>query len=981
MVEGGVRYRLLGPVAAHVDGEPVRLGGPKQRAVLAALLLNANRVVSEEQLIGLIWDGEPPTSARGQLQVRIWELRKLLGRTAIVRRLPGYLIEVGPGQLDVQVFSDEVAAARADLAEGRVDAGVARLRAALALWEGPVLGGVTEALLDQESRLLEDRRLAAVEDLFDAELRAGRHAAVIGELRRVCGEYPFRERLQATLMLALHRSGRTPEALAAYAQTRRRFTDELGIEPGRELQELHVQVLQGDEPASAPVARPAQLPHDVRGFTGRQAELARLDDAGIWVITGAAGVGKTALAVHWARRVRDRFPDGQLYVDLRGFDADHEPVPPAIALAQLLRALGQQRLPSEVDELAALYRTVLADREVLVLLDNARDAEQVTPLLPPSGMVLVTSRHRLGDLVAHRGARLLPLTVLPAADSRALLTEVLGLPQSPGPSSSGPSGSAECSDSLDELARLCGHLPLALRIAAANLGSEPRVDELVAELRTDPLTGLTVDGADESPLTRAFGVSYAALTPGSQRLFRLLGLVPGADFTPRVAAALLDVPVPAAGRLLHRLAAAHLVEQHGPGRFRFHDLVRDYARTFCGEDGAWDRLVEFHLAAADAVDRHFSRHPLRLPRDADPLCEVDFASSAEAVAWLEAEHDNLTAVLRQAAVQGPHPAAWYLADAIRSVFLHRGLRAEWLDVAFPVLEAARGVPRVEALMRQGIGAACVHLGRRDEAIRHLEAALLAHRDADWPEGEAATANSLGIALLASGRYTEASELFARSLGAGTRTDRMMALNNLGFVERQLGCVETAYEHLERALAIALEDGSQWGEAVARVNLGYVLRSRGDLPGAREHLMEACALHRHLGNRYGEASALIGLSLVRTDSNDVERARADATEALTVARREENRETEVGALTALGTAEAAAGRLDQAETHHRQAVDLARRWGSPWQVAEALAALGATVASRDPAAAVTLCHEALILARQRGLRPVEALCLRQLALLT
>jgi DNA-binding SARP family transcriptional activator/tetratricopeptide (TPR) repeat protein len=945
VVEGTIRYRLLGPVAAHLDGVPVRLGGPKQRAVLAALLLNANRVVSEEQLIGLVWDGEPPTSARGQLQVRVWELRKLLGRSAIVRRSPGYLIEVGPGLLDVQVFCDEVAAARVDLAEGRVDAGVARLRDALALWEGPVLGGVTEALQDRESRLLDERRVAAVEDLFDAELRAGRHADVIGELRRIGGEYPFRERLQAALMLALHRSGRTSEALAVYAETRRRFTDELGIEPGRELQELHVQVLQGDEPTPVAVSRPprpAQLPHDVRGFTGRHAELARLDDTGIWVITGAAGVGKTALAVRWAWRARERFPDGQLYVDLRGFDADHEPVPPAAALAQLLRALGQRVLPSGVDELAALYRTVLADRDVLVLLDNARDAEQVAPLLPPSGMVLVTSRHRLGDLVARTGARSLPLGVLPAADSRALLTGVLGW-EPPEPS-----------DSLDELARLCGHLPLALRIAAANLGPQHRVDDLVAVLRADPLTGLTVDGADESLLTRAFDVSYAALTPGAQRLFRLLGLVPGADFTPPVAAALLDVPVAEAARLLHGLAAAHLVEQHGAGRFRFHDLVRDYARAFGGEEGAWERLVGFCLAAVDAVDRHFSRHPLRLPRDADPASDVDppfgvdFASSVEAVAWLEAEHRNVTAVLRQAAVRGPRPAAWYLADAIRSVFLHRGLRAEWLEVAFPVLEAARGVPRVEALMRQGIGAACVHLGRRDEAIRHLEAALVAHRVADWPEGEAATANSLGIALLASGRFTEASELFTRSLDAGTRTDRMMALNNLGFAERQSGRLDRALEHLSRALAISVEDGSQWGEAVARVNLGHVLRSCGDLVGAREHLTAACALHRHLGNRYGEASALTGLSLVDTDSGDPDRARSHAAEALAVARREENRETEVGALIALGTAESAAGHHHTAETHHRQAVTLARRWSSPWQLAEALTALRATISTHDHA---------------------------------
>ncbi|NUT52810.1 MAG: tetratricopeptide repeat protein, partial [Saccharothrix sp.] len=503
-----------------------------------------------------------------------------------------------------------------------------------------------------------------------------------------------------------------------------------------------------------------------------------------------------------------------------------------------------------------------------------------------------------------------------------------------------------------------GHLPLALRVAAANLASPAGVDELVAGLRADPLTGLTVDGADVSPVTRAFDVSCAALPADSRRLFRLLGLVPGADFTARVAAALLDVPVAVAGRVLHRLAAAHLVEQHAPGRFRFHDLVREYARGLGGEDGAWDRLVSFHLAAADAVDRRFSRHPLRLPRDREPGVVVDFASSAEAVAWLEAEHRNLAAVLRQAAVRGPHPVAWHLADVMRSVFLHRGLRAEWLDVAFPVLEAARGVPRVEAMLRQGIGAACVRLGRREEAVRHLEAALEAHRDAAWPEGEAATANSLGIALLALGRFTEASDLFTRSVEAGTPTDRMMALNNLGFVERQSGCLDRASAHLERALAISVADGSRWGEAVARVNLGHVLRARGDLAGARDHLVAACALHRELGNRYGEASALTGLSLVDTDTGDHAAARAGAAEALSVARSELNRETEVGALIALGRAEHAAGRADEADAHHRQAVTLARRWCSPWQLAEALLAHCAT-ATTPPTPPP--CHEARTLA--------------------
>ncbi|CCH28446.1 Transcriptional regulator [Saccharothrix espanaensis DSM 44229] len=475
-----------------------------------------------------------------------------------------------------------------------------------------------------------------------------------------------------------------------------------------------------------------------------------------------------------------------------------------------------------------------------------------------------------------------------------------------------------------------------------------------------------MDGADESPLTRAFQVSLDALPAAPRRLFALLGLVPGPDFTARGCAALLGAPVPEAARLLRRLAAAHLVEQHVPGRYRQHDLVRDFARAQPAEPGAWDRLVAFHLAAVDAVDGHFSRHPLRLPRESAPACVVGFADSAEAVAWLEAEQDNLTALLRQAAVQGPHPTAWYLADAIRSVFLHRGLRAEWLAVAVPVLAAARGVPRVEALMLQSIGAACVHLGRRQEAVRHLEAALAAHRRCRWPEGEAATVNSLGIALLACGRLGDAADLFTRALALetanGSPTGRMMALNNLGFVHRQLGELAEAIGHLDLALELSARERSSWGEAVARVNLGYVRRLLGDPAGAREHLLAACALHRGLGNRYGEASALVGLSVVHADLGQHAQARADAEAALAVARQEANRDTEVGALTALGRALAASGSVVDAEALHRQAVEIARRWGSPWHVAEASAGLCVTLGLRGLPEASVLAAETLALAR-------------------
>ncbi|MBP2476691.1 DNA-binding SARP family transcriptional activator [Crossiella equi] len=616
-----VRYRLLGPVGAEGSGGPARLGGPKQRTVLAALLLSPNRVVPEDQLIDLLWGQAPPASARGQLQVRVSELRKLLGRTAIVRRSPGYLIQVDPGQVDLEVFEELVRAARGAAAAGRQRQAAEGFRTALGLWHGPSLGGVTDELAAREAPMLAERRLAVLEELFEAELVLGRAAQVVGELRRAAEENPFRERLLVQLMVALHQSGRTGDALEAYAHARRRFRDELGIEPGRVVQELHVKVLAGElEPATPPEprlrvapeeparVRPAELPGDVRGFAGRRAVLALLDaelaarrrsgnpGADIWVVHGTAGVGKTALAVHWAHGVREHFPDGQLYVDLHGFDAAREPLSPVAALGRILRAMGVSAagIPAELDEQAALYRSLLADRRLLLVLDNARDADQVRPLLPPSGTVLVTSRHRLGELVADSGARSLPLPVLAAEDSRAVLTGMLGA-----------DAVAAESTAVDELGRRCGQLPLALRIAAANITArpEPRIAEFVTDLaRGGALAGLVLDGAEESALTGAFAVSYRALAPESRRLFRLLGLVPSPVFPVEIAAAVLGGPVSEAARLLHRLAATHLVDQGADGRFRMHDLLREYAvevaraeETAADRDRACARLVRYYL--------------------------------------------------------------------------------------------------------------------------------------------------------------------------------------------------------------------------------------------------------------------------------------------------------------------------------------------------------------------------------------------------
>jgi DNA-binding SARP family transcriptional activator len=566
-----VRYQVLGPVAAWDGDEPVRLGGPKSRAVLAALLLHANHVVSDHRLCSLVWGGSPPTTVGGQLQIHVSGLRKALGADTIRRQASGYLIGVSPGELDLDVFRVEVEQAADELAAGRTSGAARRLRAALALWHEPALSGTTASLADDALPDLDERRLAAAELFFDAELTLGRPAPLVAELRGLVAEHPYRERFAEQLMLALHRCGRAPEALTAYAELRTRLTSELGMDPGSRLRDLHQRILRGDgDPPPPPVGAasvlPAQLPHDVEDFTGRDAELATLDaDLATWsggpvrvrVLSGMAGVGKSALALRWAHRVRHEFPDGQLHVDLRGADPTHRPLRPATALAALLRALGvaTDRVPARRDERARLYRSVLAKRKVLLVLDNAADAEQVRALLPGrSTLVLVTSRDRLTGLLALDGARALPVRPLAAEESRALLVRLLGARTI----AADPRAAAE-------LARRCHHLPLALRVAAAELGDDP----------VEPfLTELDAEGAlDRLGLTEAFDLSYRGVPVDLRGQFHRLAALRG-EFT---ASALTGVPLVEARRRLRALADVHLVERLGQGRYRLPEPLRLFA--------------------------------------------------------------------------------------------------------------------------------------------------------------------------------------------------------------------------------------------------------------------------------------------------------------------------------------------------------------------------------------------------------------------
>ncbi|NUS83500.1 MAG: hypothetical protein HOY75_12325 [Streptomyces sp.] len=652
--ERTMRYQLLGPVTATGPEGPVAVAGPKRRAVLAALLLNANRVVSESRLSHLVWGNDPPPSVRGQIQVHVSGLRKLLGRGAILRQAPGYLIVVGPGELDLHVFDEAVARAREELEADRPEQAAERLRGVLDTWRGPALGGVTESLRALEVPGLNERRLSALEDYFDARLAAGRHVHTVGELQQEVGRHPFRERLQVQLMLALHRCGRTPEALQVYADTRARLASEVGIEPGRSLRDTHLRLLRDTTgcgtadaagcapdlgvPAPVPTAIsvgasdgrgplveqalvPRQLPPDVPLFVGRSEQLAYLD--GLLAATatttvaaaigGGPGVGKTSFAVHWAHRVHDRFPDGQLYVSLRQGGPDAPALDPAEAAATVLEAFGvpAPRIPAGRAARLGLYRSVLAGRRVLIVLDDAQDADQVRPLLPgvPGCLVVVTSRTRLVGLVAAEGAWPVTLDLLSAREAREFLAHRLGAARV-----------AAEPEAAGQLGEMCARLPLALAVVAARAATCPHfpLGAVVEELR-DACVGLdALDSGDPATdLRAAFARSYRSLSPPAARLFRLLGIHPGPDITPAIAAGLLGEPVRRARALLAELSRAHLMTEDAPGRYRGHDLLRAYALELTlVHDTDEDRRAALHrLLAHPPHPAHRAARPLPAPTE------------------------------------------------------------------------------------------------------------------------------------------------------------------------------------------------------------------------------------------------------------------------------------------------------------------------------------------------------------------------------
>jgi DNA-binding SARP family transcriptional activator len=893
-----MRFALLGPVQVHGDDAPVEIRGVLRRTLLAALLLSRGSVVSADRLAELIWGERPPAGVTTSLYNQVMRLRQALGEDAerIRAVAPGYLIHVEPGELDLDEFAGLCAAARRAAAGADWPGAAEHYSAALALWRGEMLADVP-ALHEQAAiHQYEEDRLLALQGRIEADLNLGRQDELVGELRTLIGYHPLREAFHGQLMLALYRSGRQADALGVYRDLRRALIRELGVEPAAAVQELHHRILRSDpelraptpaaESGSAPPAaaraapamRPAprQLPADTRLFTGRSAELGDLvalaraagegTDTGMIVISainGLGGIGKTALAVHAGHQAGARFPDGQLFIDLRGYGTDPAPVRPAQALDYLLRSLGvpPQSIPDELDERAALYRSALAGTRTLIVLDNAADTAQVRPLLPggPGCLVLITSRNRLMGL---DDAHFVSLGTLSTAEAVALLRGAAGVDQD-----------AEDEPGLAELAELCGRMPLALRIVAARLRHQSHltVQDLVAELREESgrLDGLRDDDRD---LTSVFESSYRALPAAERDLFRALGTVPGTDFDAYAAAHLADRGLEDAQLLLDALHDRSLLIQRAPGRFQFHDLLRVYAHELTD---AWaesglrrDRLFDYYEAAGRLADGCVTRTTrpgaVRDDRPRHPMPTLD--DRAAGISWLRAETDNLLAAADDEHADGARVI--HLADALATTLNHDHRIRQALPLHERALAAARalGDGLAEANALSDLGLAHTEVSENSTAYARLEQALQQYLELGSRLGEANTYRALGHIDHRIGKITQAAELAERALAiyeeVGDHAGEAESLSEIARGLHMNGRYAEAARLRERALKLSRDIGDLLGEVNLLGDLARAHMMTGVYADAAAYLQDAIRAFRVVDSRQGEASAVWELARVR-----------------------------------------------------------------------------------------------------------------------
>ncbi|MET7681097.1 BTAD domain-containing putative transcriptional regulator [Streptomyces sp. NPDC005423] len=979
--EEPVRFTVLGPVRAWRGEQELDLGSPQQRAVLAALLLRRERPVTIGELVQSVWGEERPATAVSVLRTYVSRLRKVLEPGRDAAETPRTLVSFDDGYalwlreddtLDLTEFERRVVAARRLRADGESTAAAELLHTALAGWQGAALSGLPGPLAESESFRLNEERLDTLELRLELDVELGRHGEVIAELLTLVGAHPLREPLCRLLMLALYRSGRQAEALAAYGRTRATLAAELGIQPGAALRELHERILAADtslgseppplygssEPPAeprfpqglrpfdhqdeqdeqeeqegqggqggqadpeepedweefdehsppsaappAPTTRPAQLPADLPTFAGRGGELDRahalLNEGGrapgtvlISAIGGMAGIGKTTLAVRWAHEIAGRFPDGQLYINLRGFDPTGSVVTPEEAIRTFLDAFGVPplRIPAGLDAQAALYRSMLAQRRVLILLDNARDTDQVRPLLPgsPGCVVIVTSRNQLPGLVAGEGAHPLTLDELTSAEAHDLLARRLGT----GRLAAEP-------QAADEIITRCARLPLALAMVAAHAAAHPGfpLSAIAEELRDSHGSLDAFAGGDITTDVRAvFSWSYKALSAPAARLFRLLGLHSGPDVSAPAAAGLAGLPLRETRGLLVELTRAHLLTEHFPGRYTLHDLLRVYAteRVRVEEapqerDRAVERLLAWYLHTADAAYPHIT--PRRRRVALEPLPEacvpLEFSTLDQALDWCETERANLVTVVHQAAECGQPGIAWRLPAVLWGFFYLRSHLYDWLDTARAGLAAARRAHDLwgEAQGLADLAAALRSAGRLDEAIDHLHQAMVRYRELGDVDSRGSAVANLGDAYLQAGQLRKAVEYIRRGLAVdralGSAWGEGIALSNLGDAYQRLGRFDDAVDRLEEALTVLRANDNPWVEGVTLDILGTVHRRLHRYDDAVAYYHQALRTHQDVGNRWGEGHTLGNLGDAQLAAGEAESARGSWRRALAI----------------------------------------------------------------------------------------------------
>jgi DNA-binding SARP family transcriptional activator len=882
MIEVRLRFQVLGDVRVSVDGRPVVIRQQRLLSLLAVLLADVNTTIPMDTLVDRVWGELLPSAPRPTLHTYVSRLRTALAAgedASIVRQSGGYLLTADPETVDLHRFRRRYAEARTAESD---DEAAALLSDALGEWQAEAFTGADSPWLTDLRETLARERLAAQVRYHDIQLRRGMHGEIIAGLTELTVSHPLDERLAAQLISALDAAGRRADAFAHYQRVRQALVDQLGVDPGPQLREAHQRVLT-DTPSAPDNPVPRQLPADIPGFTGRQEYLHRLDgllrapgDGPMIIssVSGMAGIGKTTLVVHWAHEVAHHFPDGQLYVNLRGFDASGSVMRPAEAVRGFLDALGvaPQQVPSGLEAQIGLFRSLLAERRVLVVLDNARDAEQVRPLLPGSAscLVVVTSRNQLAGLVATNNARPVTLDLLDEAEAEQLLLERLGAQRV----------SAE-PEAVAEIIALCARLPLALVVVAARAAIRPEFPlSAVAEQ-------LQESGDPSTDLHSVFSWSVQALSPAAAGAFGSLGVHPDTDFSLAAAASMIGTTPAAARRLLRELCDAYLLTEHLPGRYTFHDLLRAYART-CTTDGedALHRILDHYVHTGDRAAMLFYPHRTQIELVV-PLTGVIVTGPAdlsEAVAWFTAEERALVAAVRLAYDHGLDVHCWQLALAMANLQDRRGQWVEQLDVLKLGLAAAERLDDnyVRVRMYRNAATASYRLGRREDTYTYLDAAL---RTAERKTDKAPTHLTYASALLRHGQPAEALRHAHLALEIhvelGERHGEAETSNAIGWCHAQLGNYQEALTWCEKALATHIELGGRISEADTLDSLGFAHHHLGHHAKAIECYERALVIDKENGDITKQAEVLEHLGDVQLAIGDTARARLAWEEAVAI----------------------------------------------------------------------------------------------------